>query len=220
MDLVVSEGILDVDYEVTFAMTSFETGLSHGIVRFSAHLNPESASENLIETLKAKLAASSEQNNRKRTGNDLRSFPLHPNKQGRPGNVTGPAEMFDSGNHISGFQRIGSNEKVFTCDLCGAQSKSKAYLTRHVAVIHKKSTESMACEMCPFTTKWLQSLRKHYRRVHKIPQKIMNNGVETSAAPNWSFDQTMNFSEANFSIPEMEVLNTNTFRIKRDPGHY
>ena len=88
---------------------------------------------------------------------------------------------FDSGNHISGFQKIGSTEKVFTCDLCGKQSNSKSYLSRHVNLIHKSTTVAMNCEMCSFSTKWSESLKKHYKNVHKIPDSFSYHSSKTDA---------------------------------------
>ena len=177
VDLFITEGILDVENTASFELTSLETGLTHGIIRFSSSVDFEPQSRKVFENLKSKLSAVIDQSRKRGVqSNGSRSLTFHPTKHRKAEHSAGSeSTMIDSGNHISGFQKIGSNEKMFTCDLCGANSKSKAYLTRHVSLIHKSTTQALQCEMCNFATKWSESLKKHYVNVHKIPKVFEMN---------------------------------------------
>ena len=178
IDVTITESLFESIYPVSLALTDFEHFTCHGVIQFSPSVIREnSENHKSFAILRSKIGQSFRNDDRKRSTNYV--APFRPNKQPK---FTAPtvAQNIDgdcnSGNHISEFQKVGCNQRIFTCDLCGKQSNSRAYLSKHVKMIHKSNTEAKKCEMCSFSTKWPESLKRHYISTHKIP-KTFAQGV-------------------------------------------
>ena len=178
IDVKVTDNLFDSFYPVSLALTDFEHFTCHGVIHFSPSSDSEkSEPHRAFISLKSKIGQSAQSASRKRATNYVAPFRSNKEPMLNPLNVgQNTGGNFNSGNHITGFQKIGSDQKIFKCDLCGKESNSKNNLSQHVKMIHRLTTEFKKCEMCSFSTKWPQSLKRHYASAHHISETFgINN---------------------------------------------
>ena len=172
IDLTVSESLFECCSPILLSLNDPDYFTCHGVIKFTPTYGMESEHQHLLSNLQTMFSPIVARPNFKRASNyslpyQTNKLPVIPRSQTQ---IT-TLEKINSGSHITGFQKIGSNQKIFACDLCGRQSSSKAYLTRHVNLVHKTTAVLKKCDLCDFTTKWIENVKRHYTSKHNLSRE-------------------------------------------------
>ena len=172
IDLKVTKSLFSCNVPVVLALTDMETSKSHGIIRFSSYFCLDSEPLDLFDSLKSRMCQTAE--NRKRI-HDENEFISVGAVNGPKRGVVNTAKQISTGHYKTNDLIKDSNERIYTCDLCGRQSHVRYRIARHIEMVHNSSTESNACELCPFSTKYPENLRRHYVNVHKMSKESVKS---------------------------------------------
>ena len=67
-------------------------------------------------------------------------------------------------------QSMDSNDKTYQCSFCGSQTSLLSSMKRHIECKHLPSTVVFNCRSCAYSSKYKHDLKKHYIKVHNMPE--------------------------------------------------
>ena len=98
-----------------------------------------------------------------------------PKMETRPATVntaglSGNSPKIDVSSMMKIVQSVGSNDKTYQCAYCGSESTHMSSMKRHIESKHLPSTVVFNCRSCSYSSKYKHDLKKHYMKVHNMPE--------------------------------------------------